>query len=342
VATVRTVTVKGGGAGGDYTTLASAEAGEQGDLVSLDRQLNIECFASAAGDSTAVAINGWTCDATRYIDIYAPVGERHAGVWNTGKYYLEMNYSASGGGIIRNQEAYTRVRYLQVRNTNGSPAEFNSCIYDDTSNDNMLVDGCITRGGWAGVDVRNGGTSVTKIRNHIAYGGLRGVYATNTSGNRVDLENCTLIGTTYGISNGAAGTYRLWKNVYAHGGTTCFHPSGGTATKTNCMSSDTTATNNSGGGGATNCTNSVAHSTANFTNVTGGSESYLLPSGSALIDAGVDLSGTFTNDIDGTTRPQNSVFDVGADEYAAAPAGGQPTWKRFGGCQYFAMNPGIW
>lgn len=339
MATVRTVTVKS--SGGDYTSLSSAEAGEQGNLVSLDRQLNIECYASAAGDSTQVRVDGWTTDSTRYIDIYCPTGERHAGTWDTAKYHLTLTTSGSPGGCITNAEDYTRIRYLQVRNTRSSPPQYNSCIYSAANG--TLIDGCITRGGYAGIDTD---TSGHIVRNCVSYEGIRGGGNNNTSGGNT-WQNCTLIGTTSGLASNASTTYPTASNVYAHGGTYGFSDyllanAGGTMNKTNCMSSDTSSTSTYNGSTPTNCTNSVAHSTANFTNVTSTTENYLLPSGSALIDAGVDLSGTFTNDIDGTTRPQNSAFDVGADEYVAA-AGGQPTWKRFGGVAFSARGMGgVW
>jgi hypothetical protein len=314
VPTLRVVTV---GPGKDYSSLSAAEAGEQGDLVALDRQLDIECYAFQ--DTSQVIIDGWTTDATRYIRIYAKAGERHAGVWNTSKYYLELSVSNSSGGVLRIRDEYTRLEYLQVRNTNGSPTQFNSTIYDDDGG-NVTVDGCITRGGHAGIDLATNGTKVNTARNCIAYGGVRGGIGLNTAGNRVDWLNCTLIGTSYGLQNQASGTYALAKNVYAHGGTAGFvstgsDTDGGVFTKTNCMSSDTSATNNTNGGGATNCTNNVAHSTVNFVSVTSGSEDYHLVSGSALIDAGTDLSGTFTKDIDGDTR--SGTWDVGADEFVA-------------------------
>jgi hypothetical protein len=337
VPTTRTVTVKGGGAG-DYTSLASAEAGEQADLVSLDRLLVIECYASAAGDSSQVTINGWTTDSTRYIRIVSPAGERHAGAWDGAKYHLTLSTTGSPGGCITVREDYTRIEYLQVRNTNGSPGVFDLCIYNEAGG--LRIDGCILRGGYYGTSLE-AHAILNHARNTVMYGAAQaGLRIVAASGNPTEADNCTCIGAVYGVEPSSIVTYAILKNVYAHGGTKGIFgqgQDGGFVTKVNCMTSDTTATNNGGGGGATNCTNSVAHSTANFTNVTSGSEDYRLPSGSALIDAGVDLSGTFTNDVDGTVRPQNSIFDVGADEYQAG-ASGQPTWKRFGGIPFAAAN----
>lgn len=328
--TVQTVTVKS--SGGDYTTLASAEAGEQADLVSADVQLDIECYASAAPDSTAVAFNGWTTDATRFIRVTCPVGERHLGIWNTGKYYMELNYSASGGGILRNQEDFTALEFLQVRNTNGSAAEFNDCIYCDNK---VTINSCITRGGYHGILA---GANPSTVRNCLCYGAVAvGAYISTSGASPSSIENCTLIGAVAGLSFASSGTYGFAKNVYAHGGTRGIGSNtagggttGGVVTKTNVTTSDTSATNNSGGGGATNCTDSIAHDTSTFTNVTGGSEDYSLPVGSGLIDDGVDLSGTFTLDIAGNTR--GATFDVGAWEYVAASPSGNP-WCYYAQCR---------
>lgn len=55
-----------------------------------------------------------------------------------------------------------------------------------------------------------------------------------------------------------------------------------------------------------------------------GSGNYALQSGSAAIDAGFDLSGVFTVDIVGVTRPQGASFDVGAYEFTAGGASNRP------------------
>lgn len=312
--------------GGDYTTLAGWEAGEQGNLTTLNDLAYCELYAIA--DTTQCTIDGWTTDSTRYVRIYTDSTARHAGAWDTGKYRLELTTAGSPGGCITNREAHTRFEFLQVYNTKGTPLQFDEGIYSEAT---CFVDGCIVRGGWAGIDLTLGGCT---CRNSVTYGGLRGGRSNNSGSPGNTWQNCTLIGSTVGLAIDSNVVYSTAQNVYVHGGTFGFSnlavtTAGGIVAKTNCMSSDTTATNNSGGGGATNCTNSVAHSTANFTNVTGGSEDYHIPTGSALKDAGVDLSGTFTNDIDGTTR--SGTFDVGADEFAAGGGGNRRRRAIVGG-----------
>src|SRR6185369_12827289 len=107
MATVRTVTVKP--SGGDYASLNAAEAGEQNNLVSLNRQLNIECYAMS--DTSAVVVNGSTTDATRFINIYTPDSERHTGKWDTAKYRLEPTDAVA----LTVSDDHVRVDGLQVQ-----------------------------------------------------------------------------------------------------------------------------------------------------------------------------------------------------------------------------------
>lgn len=91
----------------------------------------------------------------------------------------------------------------------------------------------------------------------------------------------------YNVTIGGGGTVGLVvdstsfvKNTYIDAATAY---SGTLATFTTCQHSTAQS--------ITGSTGSTAYSTANFTNVTSGSEDFHLPSGSALIDAGTDLSG---------------------------------------------------
>ncbi len=313
--TTRKVTVKP--SGGDYASLAAAVAGEAADLVSLDRQLDIECYSMT--DTAHVNIVGYTTDPTRHIRIYAAVGHRHVGAWDDTKYNLTLATSGTPGGCITNRRAYTRVEHLQVRNTRASPPQFNDCIYDEAGG--VLIIGCITRGGYNGVSLGViSGIGGGQVRNSICYGAAQaGAYLSGTTNGFCRADSCTLIGGLYGLQATATINYPVARNVYAHGTTGGYGtPAGGLVTKVNCASSDTTATNNSGGGGVTSCINNVAHSSATFSSVTGGSEDYHLVPGSGLLNVGTDLSSTFTADIAGTTR--SVPWDIGAFEFAPAPA----------------------
>lgn len=124
------------------------------------------------------------------------------------------------------------------------------------------------------------------------------------SGGVVVICNSTIIGPTYGLNNSSGYTYAT--NCYAYGVTGGDY--NGTMTKITCASGDAT--------GSTGLQN-IPYSTANFVNVTSGSEDLHSKSGSALINAGTDLSSTLTTDIRGATR--SGTFDIGAFEYTLFP-----------------------
>lgn len=310
--TTTVVTVKS--SGGDYTSLSAAEAGEQADLVTADVQMDIECYSFA--DTTAVTFDGWTTDATRYIRVYTPTAERHAGVWNTSKYRLSINAEFSRPLIV--SEDFVRVEGLQIEQThaNGvSPIRVVGTA--DAASSDVRFDATIVRSASARTNVDTGSnialaSGKTTIRNSVIYdAGASCIYSSFvTNSPTVDLDNVTLAaGTTYGL-NHTNGTATL-RNVYSGGnGTDDFN---GTITRTTCMHSSATS--------FTGSTGSTAYDTNNFTNVTSGSEDLHLPTGSALLDAGTDLSGDFTTDIDGDTRTR---WSVGADDGPAAGGGATP------------------
>ncbi|MFH1923163.1 MAG: hypothetical protein ABIP48_25150, partial [Planctomycetota bacterium] len=82
--------------------------------------MNVAAYASSTADTAAVTIDGWTTSATNYIRIYtatstSEVGEsqRHAGVWDTGRYNLSIS-QAGGGHALGIQEEYVRIEGIQI------------------------------------------------------------------------------------------------------------------------------------------------------------------------------------------------------------------------------------
>jgi hypothetical protein len=314
MATLRTVTVKP--SGGDYTSLSAAEAGEQGNLVTLDRQLDIQCYSMS--DTTNATISGSTTDATRYINIYTPDADRHDGKWNTAKYRLEPTDTATA---LRIEDEYVRVRGLQIQIQSPTAAriEVSYGFVSDTS-DNYLEQ-CIIRGSGAnsaGLSVGASTSGNLKVSNCLIYdcttsfaGGIR-YNATNCT---LYVYNTTLVGCYYGVRR-----------------------SGGTVIVKNTLSKATASTRDfvldSGSWGAGSNYNSAAGTTS-----TGGANDrtsqtftfadetnkdfHLASTDAGARDYGVDLSGDaypVTVDIDGVTR--SGSWDIGADEYVA---GGGPT-----------------
>lgn len=288
---LRTVTVKS--AGGDYTTLAAALTGEAGNLVTLDRQLGIECY-SMADSSHPVVGSGFTVDATRYIRIYTPASERHDGKRNTAKYRL---HTTGVNESLYCDRDYLRLDGLQIKNaTNkaldmgsaGSHSQITSClIYDSAGN------GC----NFAGGNVNN-----TVFMNNTGVG-------LNRSANTCTAENCVF------ANNGGIGVSAFTvKNCYS-GGNTGADYSGCTLTTSysedGTQSSTTAAWSTSSGG--------------YFTNVTATTEDVSISTSSTLKDAGTDLSADAgwvepggNVDIIGTARPQGASWDIGAFEFITA------------------------
>ena len=302
----KTVTVKS--ASGDYTTLNAALAGESANLVTGTCILTIECYAmqdtTAAGTGT-----GYTTNASYYINIVAPAGNRHTGIRSTSAYRLEptVNY----GWALTIEEAYTRVTYLQIRNASA----FNSGALNVDAT-NCLIRECLvydTEG--ASSDGRGivGGQTTNYFINCIVLNCIDGFRITENSN---IVYNCVSLNNTgYGFQITGFKTL-VAKNCYAGANGTDYQvDTNGTLTKTTCHASDTT------GNTQTACSTS---SGAYFTNVTAGTENIHIGASSALIGVGTDLhaDGTFAfnTDIDGETRP-DGAWDVGADEYVAAGGG---------------------
>ncbi len=100
--TLRTVTVKS--AGGDYSSTNAAFVGEVGNLVTLDRFLNIDCY-NFADSTSADSGTGWTTDATRSVLVEAV--DNHGGFFggvggtsaysNTGTILLSVSFATLRG-----------------------------------------------------------------------------------------------------------------------------------------------------------------------------------------------------------------------------------------------------
>lgn len=307
MATDRTVTVKS--SGGDYASLNAALAGEQGDLVSLDRRLIIECYDLA--DSTAVNTTGqtWVTDATRYVLVTAATD--HAGKYSTSSYRLTgisaaaLFTSASGTGLD-----HLHLQGLQF-------------YYDSTFSNCRAISYLVTAAGWLKVEkciVVMGNTDAADtetgiyassstpdfyIWNTIIYGATNtsSSYGVDFAGSTVDawLYNVTIDDCYTGLKT-AAGRVRC-KNTRITG---C------TAVTTNSVHTDSDY-NLTDGAAPTNWgANSIDSTdtpTIDYTdddNATLTSRDYHLGATDSGIGAGTNLSSdpslAFTDDIDGESR----------------------------------------
>lgn len=295
------------GGGAHYATLNAALAGEvtvdSGNLTTTGGVLTIECSIAGA-DSTNVSwptFSGAT--AENYISITVTAGSRHAGVWSTSKYYLNLTT------FIAIPTAYTRISGIQVTTTSTTGMYITGT--------NTLIDGIIFK---AAGDNNNGilvaetcNGNITQ--NCIVYDCARNGFSyVPDSSSTVTFYNCTAVDCgRNGFSNEGTASNRVMVCTnclaYSNGdGATYFDylTGSGTLTLTACASLDTTGTSGLTG---------ISDPFVNYA----GDNFHVASPNATLIGTGSNLHSTFTGDIDALTgtRP-NGAFTIGADEPAAA------------------------
>lgn len=302
--------------GCDYTSLESCMNANEQNLVTADKYFDVEISGTwSSADTTAVTIHNYTTDATRHINIYTTGSARHQGKYSTSYYRLVSNANP----FVYILSNFVTLDGLQIKDTKTSSGTYQygallaNADYITIKSSIFISD--LTGDATTNAVVQISGDSRHfTIRNSILQGLACPAIAFapyyGTGANQV-FENCTLIGssTVSILRVSYTGNYGYTvKNCYGvnlDSGTV--YPSLTYAVITTSASSDTTGTS-----GLQN----ISYSTSNFTNVTSGSEDLHLVSGSALINAGTDLSATFTTDIDGDTR--SGTWDIGADEYVSS------------------------
>jgi len=294
--------------GGDYSSLSGWEAGQQ-KVISAGDTEQAECYSFS--DTTQLVIDGWTTAVDAYIRIYTPGTERHDGKWNTSKYRLETTASNS---IL---EDYTRIEGLQVSINASATFRYAVNFVGAANNaDGNLIDGCIVKNLSAQTDqegIRIIGASVQNtVRNCLVYDfnttgsvGISASMASNTS----RMDNCTVYNCTLGYDTGYLDT--IIRNCLADSCTDGFAG----------VSNFETGSSNNASSLASDAPGTSSRNSQTFTFVDATNRDlHLTSSDAGARDYGIDLSATFTTDIDGVTR--SGTWDIGADEYVAAAGGG--------------------
>lgn len=308
--------------GGDYGTLSAWEAGQQGNLVSLDQIQQAECYAMQ--DTTKVTISGWTTSSTQYIRIYTPSTERRQAATalrlDTSKYYMNVN----DDDCIENEEDFVRFEGIQFTNNSpgGDSRHLVKCHLALSASNEIRISYCNFKGhGHAtfktcGISV-DASNAVVKVWNCLFYNfgaGGNSRAALGVTGTSLTLYSCTGICTGDNVFERDSITTMTAKNCYAGGSASADWQ--GTITKTTCASEDTSAD-------GTSPKTNIALTTSTFVSVTGGSEDYHLVTGAGIKDFGTNTSGdaapfNFTDDIDEVAR--SGTWDIGADEFAGGAA----------------------
>lgn len=286
-----------------YATMSAWEAQNTG-LVVASNYLDVYCSGTAA-DTTACTIGGWTTSATCYITIQPdPNDQWHAGIWNANIYRLVVADNA-----LRVNKSFVTLDHLQVQNTTGYG------LYMSASN--QTVKNCIVNSNGTGQGIM--ATASQNLRlfyNNIVYGACD--YGISVQGTTDFVYNNTVTNTgDYGIQyvNGIdAPNGHVIKNNLIKGATTACYSALGEATAPTTAANYTSDDTSPDNGIYDNATMTFVEA-ADF---------HLAPAMSGTL-LGVDLSGTFTTDIDGETRDS---WYAGADELISSSGINQWWWRR--------------
>lgn len=265
--------------------------------------------------NTAGSIAGFTCSATNYVKITAPEGERHNGTDNGGvtfKYYDMGAY----GAVLNINSSYCIIEYMIVKISTWNSYTKGITMHGDyisgaTIRNNLVTTFSYHTNSSMTAIASDSRFSTTKIYNNIVYnfnrdGGTNKSYTgINAVWSQLVYNNTTFQCDTGMV--GGSGSLPVAKNNISYGNYNVDYWSFNPAS-TNNLSSDATAP-------AYNTY--YRNKTLSFVNTTSGSEDlHLASTDTDAIDMGADLSGTFTDDIDGKTR--SGTWDIGADEYFAS------------------------
>ncbi|MEI8361274.1 MAG: fibronectin type III domain-containing protein [bacterium] len=303
-----------GSVGRWYSDLAAWETGRQGDLVARNAIERALPYYDVGPDTTPLAISGWTTDATHYVEINVPLGERHRGKWDDGKYRLE-----TAVGMLNSIDivtSFVRIIGMQIR-----PSGNNSDYVNGITTANIT--------GASGSIVIDSNLFKGNISGGSQY--AAGVFANAPVGNIVKISNNII----YDFKGATTADYglRLSNNVFAYNNTiyNCgagfFSGNNLVTIKNNIVQLTTYVGNAYMGNYAAGSTNNISDEanapgtnpqnlkTVSFVDAAN-KDFHLEFNDAAAKNTGADLSADanlpIVTDIDGDTR--TGTWDIGADD----------------------------
>ena len=296
------ITVNPGG-GADQTSLSAAEAALPNPLTG---DYEISC-AGATNDTTAVTID---VDRGGY-DLYIH-GDATSGIFDDSKYQLKVGAGVSGITVTSTTGTGTMsIVGLQVTGivTSGWSILLNGC--SNVTVRNCLIQDFTANGDGNAMYCAGAGTG-RMFYNNVVWNCWRGINCYQSQGT---YYNNTIVScTSYGSYILKASCTAILKDNLISGSTTADYyvdeNGAGTITTAKNFTADATSPD-------------VGCASATITFVNAGGEDFHLAPAMASTMQGVDLSGTFTTDIDAATR---SWWDPGADEMSTAINGIMAIW----------------
>jgi hypothetical protein len=264
----------------------------------------------------------WNTSPTNYIKIYTGTGAVNTGIWSTSAYRLVVRVTTSNTYALNIAENYVQVTGLQIGLTNNSGTNVTGCSAVNISSltgvslitlQKNIINGTLSGTGNTGTGITsadNDSLAVINLYNNIVYGFVNGSTASSgisvggSLGGTYNVDNNTCYGNYYGIVR-VAGTANLKNNL-------CVSNTGGDYSGTfnapaavNADYSDDATSPD----GSTDQGKSV-------TFVSAGSDFHLASTDtSGAATAGVDLTTTFTDDVQGIMRGTGTgVWSVGASQ----------------------------
>ena len=306
----KTVTVDTDGTSGTYSNLNAAVDTEVIDLDTQAGNITFECSATTGvADTTTCSIpTGWG-ESTTYKLIFQGAESIDA-KWDTNKWRIESsNYALQ----TPNEHIILELRDVQLKGGDTS-YDYGLHIRDgDVLVHNAVIQHNASNTGSHGIRA-DAPISNLELVNVLVFNNstiLTGSHSMNLAGDYIYVRNCGVYKGDEGFKSASSGDVTWIKNCWTQGCTTDY--SGTWDTADYLLTDSATSTPAS--------TTEYLSKTISFTDATATAWDFTYSSGTAEgVDDGTDLSGTFTDDITGTTR--SGTWDLGPSEYTSGYADG--------------------